>query len=203
LSSDVRIDEQAAKWKQVGKPVIVGEQGNTGMNWDPASAVRMRIRAWTALFQEIGLIFWNTSWSKAGMFGGHYSPDQGANIYLGPEERGYIRVLQSFASHLDANVHMTPIAVTSTSLIRGYGLFSKDVGAVYLQHAASHTTPAQDAQISFDFSSMSHPWLLGEWIDPATGNVLSRVQLLARPLTLPVPQFTIDLAFLAKSDPVR
>jgi len=63
-----------------GKPVIVGEQGNAGMNWDPRSAVRMRIRAWTALFREIGLVFWNTSESKAAMFGGHYSPGKGAKI---------------------------------------------------------------------------------------------------------------------------
>lgn len=201
LSSDLRVQEQAAKWKQPGKHVMVGEQGNSGMNWDSSSAVRMRIRAWTALFQEISLIFWNTSWSKDGMFGGRYTPGEGANIYVGPEERGYIRVLQSFASQLDVNVNMAPVAVISTTPIRSYGLFSKNVGAVYLQHAASHTTPAQQAEISFDFSSMSPLRLVGEWIDPATGNVLSRVKIWPRQLTLSVPAFNVDIAFLVAPQP--
>jgi len=201
LSSDLRVQEQAAKWKRAGKPVIVGEQGNSGMNWDPGSAVRMRIRSWTAVFQEISLIFWNTSWSKAGMFGGHYTPGQGANIYLGPEERKYVQVLQGFASKLDANVRMSPVAITSPTLVHSYGLFSKDVGAVYLQHAASHTTPAQGAKLSFDFSSMSHPRLIGEWIDPATGEVLSRVKISPRQLTLSVPSFNVDISLLVTSQP--
>jgi hypothetical protein len=201
LSSDLRVQEQAAKWKRAGKPVIVGEQGNSGMNWDPGSAVRMRIRSWTALFQEIGLVFWNTSWSKAGMFGGRYTPGEGANIYIGPEERSYIRVLQDFASRLDSNVQMAPVPLTSTTLIRSYGLFSKDVGAVYLQHAESHTTSAQGAKLSFDFSSISQPRLLGEWIDPATGEVLSRVKILPRQLTLSVPSFNVDIALLVAAQP--
>lgn len=196
LSSDLRVQEQAAKWKRAGKPVIVGEQGNSGMNWDPGSAVRMRIRSWTALFQEISLIFWNTSWSKAGMFGGHYTPGAGANIYLGPEERKYIQILQDYASKLDANVRMVPVAITSPGLVRSYGLFSKNVGAVYLQHAASHTTPAQDVKLSFDFSSMSPKQLRGEWIDPATGSVQSEVKILPRPQTLSVPSFNVDIALL-------
>lgn len=196
LSSDVRVQEQAETWKRAGKPVIVGEQGNSGMNWDPGSAVRMRIRAWTALFQEISLIFWNTSWSKAGMFGGHYTPGEGANIYLGPEERKYIQVLQAYASNLDANVRMVPVAITSPSPVRSYGLFSKDIGAVYLQHAASHTTPAQGVRLSFDFSSMSHAELRGAWIDPATGSVLSRVKILPQQTTLSVPSFNVDIGLL-------
>ncbi len=196
LSSDVRVQEQAAKWKRAGKPVVVGEQGNAGMNWDPGSAVRMRIRSWTALFQEISLIFWNTSWSKEGMFGGRYTPGEGANIYLGPEERKYIQVLQAFASKLDVNIRMMPVAITSPSLVHSYGLFSKDVGAVYLQHAASRTIPGQEVSLSFDFSTMSHGRFTGEWIDPATGVVLSRVTILPRQVTLPVPSFKVDIALL-------
>jgi hypothetical protein len=136
LNSDLRWQQLASKWKQPGKPVIVAEQGNTGMNWDPRSAVRMRIRAWTALFQEISMIFWNTSQSKAAMFGGHYTAGTGANIYLGPEERGYIRVLQDFASHLDGDVRMAQVTLSSPSLVRGNGLVSSNAAGVYLQHAA-------------------------------------------------------------------
>jgi hypothetical protein len=179
----------------------VGEQGNSGMNWDPSSAVRMRIRSWTALFQEISLIFWNTSWSKEGMFGGRYTPGEGANIYLGPEERKYIQVLQAYASKLDANVRMVPVTITSPTLVRSYGLFSKEVGAVYLHHAGSHTTPAQGVRLGFDFSSMSHTQLTGEWIDPATGSVLSRVKILPQQTTLSVPSFNVDIALMVAPQP--
>jgi len=194
LSADLRWQQLASKWKQPGKPVIVGEQGNVGMNWDPRSAVRMRIRAWTALFQEIALVFWNTSNSKAAMFGGHYTPETGANIYLGPEERGYIRVLQDFASRLDAGVRMSPVSVSSASLVRGYALVSTSSAAFYLQHAANHTTPVENAEISFDFSPFGRQTSIGEWVDPATGAVLSRVQVSPRLAKLQVPPFKVDVA---------
>jgi len=55
------VGERHREWKKFGKPVIVGEQGNVaskeemqsadiGGAWDAKSALRMRIRNWTALF---------------------------------------------------------------------------------------------------------------------------------------------------------
>lgn len=196
LNSDLRWSQLANRWKEMGKPVIVGEQGNAGMNWDPRSAVRMRIRAWTALFQEISLVFWNTSESKAAMFGGHYTPGTGANIYLGPEERGYIRVLQDFASSLDAGVRMAPVSLSSPSLVRGYGLVSTKVAGIYLQHAANHTIPVENAEVSFDFSPLGHQRLIGEWVDPASGVVISRLGIPSQLANLKVPRFKVDLALL-------
>jgi Domain of unknown function (DUF5060) len=198
LNSDLRWQQLAAKWKQYGKPVIVGEQGNVGMNWDPRSPVRMRIRAWTSLFQEISVIFWNTSESKAAMFGGHYTPGTGANIYLGPEERGYIQVLQDFASHLDSRVRMAPVSLSCPTLVRGYALVSLSLAGFYLQHASSHTTPAENAVLSFDFSPLGHQRLTGDWIDPATGAVLSHVHVSPGLAKLQVPPFKIDLALLVR-----
>ncbi len=186
LQSDLRVQQLAAKWKQAGKPVIVGEQGNTGMNWDPLSAVRMRIRTWTALFQEISLIFWNTSWSKAGMNLGRYVPGQVSNIYLGPEERGYIRVLQDFASRLDAGVRMAPVKISSSSAVRTYGLISSSGVAAYLHHVENHATPVDNAEIGFDFPSNARAGLVGEWIDPATGAVVARLKIPPGPHTLKV-----------------
>ena len=196
LNTDVRWSQLAGKWKQFGKPVIVDEQGNTGMNWDPGSAVRMRIRAWTALFQEISLIFWNTSWRKAGMFGGHYTPGTAANIYLGSEERSYVRVLQEFASHLDTGIRVTSVSLSPPEVVRGYGLVSKNVAGLYLQHAANHTTLLENAKVSFDLSPLGRQPLIGEWIDPATGTVLSRVNLPTRLNEVRVPPFKIDLVLL-------
>jgi len=196
LSSDLRWSQLAGGWKRFGKPVIVGEQGNAGMNWDPRSAVRTRIRTWTALFQEISLVFWNTSESKAAMFGGHYTPGNGANIYLGPEERGYVRVLQDFASRLDSNIHMAPVSVNPPGAVRAYGLASTNVAGFYLQHATTHDNPAQDAELSFDFSPLGHRQLNGEWIDPATGRVVGRVKVPSSLAKLPAPPFKVDLALL-------
>jgi uncharacterized protein DUF5060 len=202
LQSDRRVQEVATSWKQAGKPVIVGEQGNTGMNWDPLSGQRMRIRTWTALFQEISFVFWNTSWSKAGMHGGRYSPGEVANIYLGPEERGYIRVLQDFASRLDAGVRMMPVEVSLPNSIRGYGLLSSRVAAAYVHHFENHTTSTPDATITLELpgTAPSTHTLIGAWIDPASGAVIAHVQVPPGRQTLAVPPFTVDLALVVSSD---
>jgi len=201
LQSDLRVQQQAAKWKLAGKTVIVGEQGNTGMNWDPASGLRMRIRTWTALFNEISLIFWNTSWSKAGMHHGRYSPGRTANIYLGPEERGYIRGLQDFSSRLDPGVRIAPVEVSSPDAVRAYGLRSDLVAAVYLHHFTSHTSAVRDLRITLDLPrpAASTRELVGEWIEPSTGKILVRTRVSTGRQTLAVPPFTVDLALLISS----
>ncbi len=198
LDSDLRVQRAAAKWKRAGKPVIVGEQGNSGMNWDPRSGLRMRIRTWTTLFQEISFVFWNTSWSKAGVHYGRYSPGRVSNIYLGPEERGYIRTLQNFSSRLDSGVRMTSVEVSSPELVRAYGLVSSSVAAAYLHHFKDHTTAVSDQWITIDLPGVAHSTtkLLGEWIEPSTGNVLARAQLTPGRQKLDVPPFTVDLALL-------
>ncbi|MCC7355349.1 MAG: DUF5060 domain-containing protein, partial [Anaerolineae bacterium] len=198
--SDLRVRQLALKWKRAGKPVIVGEQGNSGMNWDPTSGPRMRIRTWAALFQEITFIFWNTSWSKYGMFQGRYTPGGAANIYLGPEERGYIRVLQNFSARLDADVRMAPVGVSLPRSVRAYGLRSDTVAAVYLHHFRDHSNAVRGLTITLDVpgGDRSKP-LTGEWLDPSTGNVLGRVSLSAGHQTLAVPSFSIDLALLVTS----
>lgn len=191
LQSDLRVQEQAVLWKDAGKPVMVGEQGNRGNNWDPRSATRMRIRAWTALFEEISLIFWNTSWSKAGARG---------NIYLGSEERGYVRVLQDFAARLDPDVRLTAVQVASPQPIRAYGLSSPHVAAVYLHHAADRNTPVDGARVTLDLPVAKQPAaLVGEWIDPSTGKRLMRNVLRGGRQTLQVPAFGVDMALLVES----
>jgi hypothetical protein len=196
LESDWRVHQRAAAWKAAGKPVIVGEQGNTGMNWDPRSATRMRVRTWTALFHDIALVFWNTSWSKAGMFGGHYTPGATANIYLGEEERGYIRALTAFSRRLDADARVVPVE-SSTPDVRVYGLRSAAVAAVYLHHVRDHKTDARDVHITLDLpaAATAEP-LVAEWIEPATGAVRALVPVAPGRQTLAVPPFSVDLALL-------
>jgi Domain of unknown function (DUF5060) len=201
LQSDLRVVEQASEWKAAGKPVIVGEQGNTGMNWDPLSGQRMRIRAWTALFQEISFVFWNTSWSKAGMHGGRYNAGQVANIYLGPEERSYVRVLNDFSDGLDADVRMFSVKSSSPDSVRAYGLFSNVSAGVYLHRFNNHTSTVHRTKITIELPRSDKPTkeLIGEWIEPSTGRVLTRVRLLLGKQILEVPPFSVDLALLISS----
>ena len=201
-TSDLRVFEEARTWKAAGKPVIVGEQGNTGMNWDPQSGRRMRLRTWTALFQEIGLVFWNTSWSKAGMFYGQSNTTgAAANIYLGPEERGYIRVLHDFSARLDAGVRMSAVENSLPDAVRGYALRSDTVAAAYLHHFADHASTVGGLHITMEFPphGTAGGELAGEWIDPSTGSVVETVRLHPGRQTVNVPPFTIDLALLATS----
>jgi len=165
------------------------------MNWDPSSALRMRIRAWTALFQEIGLIFWNTSWSKAGMNGGRYTPGA-ANIYLGPEERNYIRILSDFSSHLDPGVKIAPASVRGGT-VRAYALQSSRLSAGYLHHYGDHTAPATGVEIKLPLPQ-GRP-LAAQWIDPATGKVLKRASLQSVDETLRAPPFSVDITLLVYS----
>ncbi len=194
--SDLVVQQEASKWKAAGKPVIVGEHGNTGMNWDPRSAVRMRIRTWTALFQEIGFVFWNTAWSKFGMYHGHYAPGQVANIYLGPEERGYIRALHDFSEQLDATVAMAPIAVQAPVTVRGYGLTSDNVIAAYFVNGANHNATINGAVVDIPTKGA----MTGEWIDPATGRTIAPATLQRGQSRLQAPPFTIDLALILKPE---
>lgn len=201
LESDLRVQRLANAWKQPGKPVIVGEHGNTGMNWDPTSALRMRVRLWTALFYEIGLVFWNTSWSKAGVNQGRYTPGATANIYLGPEERSYTRVLGEFSARLDANIRMAPVTVSEPDRVRAYGLRSDMVAAVYLHHVEDHTTPIRGLTIALELPGEpgSRETLVGEWVEPATGKMLAHVLAAPGRQTLEAPPFAVDLALLMRS----
>jgi hypothetical protein len=192
--SDLKVVQRAAKWKEAGKPVIVGEQGNSGWNWDPLSALRMRIRTWTALFQEISLVFWNTSWAKDG----HHVPSGSANIYLGPQERGYIRVLRDFSLRLDPDVRITSVEISAPAQARAYGLRSERMAAAYVHHFDNHKVSLAGVRITLDIPGGKRVAgrLTAEWIDPASGRVLARAPVHPGRQTLPAPPFTVDLALL-------
>ena len=153
------------------------------------------------MFQEISLVFWNTSWSKAGMHGGRYKTGQVANIYLGPEERSYIRVLQDFSGRLDPGVRTVSVESSSPDSVRAYGLFSNLTAGVYLHHFNNHSSAVHRTKITIEFSPVKRPTkeLFGEWIEPSTGRMLTRVRLLPGRQTLAVPPFTVDLALLITS----
>jgi len=182
LESDRVTWQKMQTWKSAGKPVIVGEQGNTGQNWDERSGLRMRIRTWTAFFAEGTIIFWNSSFAK------DYRSAGAANIYLGPEERGYLSVLQSFTKGFDARARI--VAPTTSGPVRVYALRGPRSYAAYLHAYTDHTTPTDGVRI------LVNPATKGQavWTDPATGVVVKRALVRPGKQTLVVPPFVTDIA---------
>ncbi len=184
LESDRVTWEKIGRWKRSGKPVIVGEQGNTGQNWDARSGVRMRLRGWTAFFAEGVLIFWNAGFAK------DYKNASAANIYLGPEERGYLRVLQDFTRGFDPRATVAELKVSDPSRVRGYALRGPAAYAAYLHAYTDHTNATKGIRVTIDPSVDG----AATWFSPATGQVLGTQPVAAGSQTLAVPPFTIDVA---------
>jgi len=194
LESDRVTATRAKSWKQHGKPVVVGEQGNhidknkpvppgVGGVWDDRSALRMRIRNWTALFNEIAFIFWDTSYARDG---------HNMNLWLGPQERQYVRAMQDFASRLGKDVQMQTVAVSQSNVVRGYALASERTAGVYLHHFQDHMNQVRDVRVSLEVANAAK----GYWYAPADASILRVVDVSKGSNSLEVPPFTIDIALL-------
>lgn len=162
---------------------MFGEQGNSVANWDTLSALRMRIRSWAAFFQEGTLIFWNTSYSKS------YASPYAANIYLGPQERGYIKSLHDFISTADAGVVSAPIVTLNSSQVRGYGLRSSKVILGYFHHFDNHSSPVS---ASFKYR-LFRPGTI-YWINPSDNSVIDSSSVSYGDQVITSPPFTVDMA---------
>jgi len=194
LESDKVTASRARNWREFHKPVIVGEQGNhinkkkpvpagVGGVWDDRSALRMRVRNWTALFNEIAFVFWNTSYARDGHF---------MNIWLGPKEREYVRVMQDFACRLDGDVSMQPVDISEPEAVRAYALASKQRAGVYLHHFQNHTDPVENLQVALTVAEKTK----GYWYAPADASVIKTIDLTQGLNQLKVPPFTVDIALL-------
>ena len=198
LKSDAETTARAEKWKKHNKPVVVGEQGNwidrknppapgVGGVWDNRSALRMRIRNWTAFFNEIAFVFWNTSYARDG---------HNMNIWLGPKEREYVRAMQDFAYRLDKDVVVVPVEVSRPHAVRAYALASKERAGVYLHHFEDHQKPMRGASITFDVPKKAE----GYWYSPENAAILQTVELTEGSNTIEVPEFMVDIALLITPD---
>ena len=217
LTSDQASAGRARSTKRFGKPVVYGEQGNGGGKpelipqgiggvWDPGSARRMRVRLWSAFFHEISFVFWETSYARDG----HHM-----NIWLGPEERQYVRALQDFAHRLDPGIKMVPVPLAGPQAreVRAYGLRSEKRAAVYLHHGAC----AQCAKARAAGQPVHHHWdhyrglvedlrvtldvpqaagARGYWYDPRTAAILATIDVAQGQQIHTAPPFAIDLALL-------
>ncbi|MBI2297333.1 MAG: DUF5060 domain-containing protein [Armatimonadetes bacterium] len=196
--SDTDTAGRARGWKAQNKPVIVGEQGNwvagdkprpvgVGGVWDAGSARRMRIRLWTSLFNEISLVFWNTSYARDG---------HNMNLWIGPQERSYVHALQDFSARLDALVKPAEVQVSEPAQVRAYGLASDRRAAVYLHHFADHDEPAQGVTVSLTVPAACH----GYWYVPETAAIVGRFDAPAGAGQFVAPPFRVDLALLLTPD---
>jgi hypothetical protein len=216
LNSDRVTADRARRAKAPGKPVVFGEQGNGGGRpelipqgiggvWDPGSARRMRVRLWTAFFEEVALVFWETSYAKDG----HHM-----NEWIGPEERQYVHALQDFACRLDAGIRPCDVKLVPAEAVdnvRAYGLRSAQRAAVYLHHGGC--TQCRKARATGE--RVEHHWdhdrgavgglsvevdiprrATGYWYDPRTAEILAEVDASAGKQRFAVPAFSIDLALL-------
>ena len=190
--SDARTWALITAWKAAGKPVIVGEQGNSGQNWDERSAVRMRLRTWTAFFAEGALIFWNTTTTKEYRSGA-------ANIYLGPEERRYLRVLQSFTQGFDRRAQIAAVASTGPPGLRAYALAAPSEYAAYLHASQNHASATGGVRLNVRLSKRG----TALWIDPASGKRLGRRAVRAGAQSLAAPPFSTDIALKIHFGPNR
>ena len=201
LGADMQIVSAAAGWKKFGKPVIVGEAGNTagrwtpekpwppgvGGVWDPGSAQRMRLRNWTGLFNEVSFIFWNTSGSKDAHF---------MNLWLGPKEREYVRAMQDFAYSLGSGLKMVAVKVSDPASVRAWALANDRRAGVYLHHFKDHASPAHGVTVALDVPRAAKAY----WYSTVDAAILGKADAPAGRQTFTAPDFTVDLALLITPD---
>ena len=190
LRSDLRTVDRLSVEKPYNKPVIFGEQGNAIANWDTLSAERMRIRSWTAFFAEGMFIFWNTTYIK-----NYYQPVS-ANIYLGPQERGYIRALQNYTATADSGIRPISFFVSNSHQVRSYGLKSSKIIMGYFHHYTSHTN-----YVTTSFTYRMHQPGTLYWLNPADNTVIDSAKLAYGTQKITSPQFNIDVAMLIVLSP--
>lgn len=203
LLSDIDTATRAAVWKSHGKPVIVAEHGNyvdpetfrngnagpgVGGTWDPDSGTRMRIRTWTAFFSEISFVFWHTGYARDGHF---------MNIWLGPEERQYIRSLASFTDHFGPDTTVEPGDVSSKESVRAYVLSSSEAVGAYLHHHADHETPVLGCEVVVNVLTDATAY----WYEPATATVVDTIPVTPGRRLLTAPPFAVDIALLITAGP--
>lgn len=186
--SDTRTSNQIKKYSSFNKPIVFAEQGNSTVNYDSSSGVRMRIRSWTAFFEEGILIFWNQSDSIN--FTAKIFP---ANLYIGEEERKYINILQSLTSSFPTNSKKVHYDLNPNG-VRGYGLLSESVSGAYFYHYASPFTSTK-----FEVNLSTHGGKY-KWVDPSTGVVLGSGICTNMNCKLESPEFKTDIAVFIIKD---
>lgn len=186
--SDTKTAQHINQYESYAKPVVIAEQGNKDSNYDSTSAIRMRIRTWTAFFEEGIILFWNESSSKNIKSG----PYPNANIYLGEMERSYTRVLQNYSKSFPLNSNKIKYSLENFG-VRGYGLTSDNVNAGYFYH---YSAPLYFTRFSLRIFTKNGGEL--QWVNPGTGNVIQKTLCPPGYCFIYSPLFNTDISFYLK-----
>ena len=184
FSFDQDFIEYVTPLKKWGKPILIGEYGLRSANWSLISALQLRLVTWSAFFNEVGLCFWNTSWDK------NLKTEGASNIYLGKQERSFIKVLSDFTKEVAGDAKIAAISVNKPTAVRVSALSSRTGYFAYLHAFTNHQSRTNDITITIE------PQLIGiaTWIEPSTGRVLATAKVSAGRQTLTVPPFLTDVA---------
>ena len=177
-----RYDVNAVKKVHPNKPMILGEVGNKKPvgNYDPE---RYRILLWSAFFNQVSVLFWNTSYTKdyhAGL----------SNMYIGTEERQISSIHAKFIADFDPASRPLRTALEPSGEMRAYVLGTNQEIGAYLLHATSHTATLSGGKMTLE---IPQDHMHGEWLDPRTGVVLASFMVGPGPQKLAIPDFTVDL----------
>jgi len=138
------------------------------------------------------------------------------NLWIGPEERQYVKVLQDFSKKLERDTKPTWMIVDGPQAaeVHHYVMKSNRRLAAYFHHVtceecrrkqlsrAEHRWDHDRGEVKGLTVSLQAPAAgTGYWIDPRNGSVLGRFAADASERrTYAVPPFTVDLALLVLED---
>jgi hypothetical protein len=186
--------------QNANKPLINGEAGMYMPSYNNYASGHYRDILWTDNMNQCSAIFWNSSALKFI----NAAPGTYSNMYIGPQERLESTVFSNFISGFDPaaqplSVRLSPTG--STAPFTAYVLGSPiDIGGYF--HSTANADPSSvNTSISGATVTLSIPasGMSGQWIDPATGNVLRSFNPSPGQQTLSIPSLILDIALRIRS----
>lgn len=165
-------------WK---KAIMISEWGFEKQNQFIGSADIMRKFTWLGLFKGMGIIFWNTGY-------GYYENQFNGNIYLGPIERNYLKVVQNFLPQLNYPIKANCQYLETNNLL-SCSLENNEYYLIYLLKS-NEKKPILDNKLPLEINK---PGLM-EIINPKNGEVLESKNLNKDVGEIVLPIFADDLA---------
>ncbi len=161
------------------KAKIISEFGFANENYFAGSADLLRKTAWILTMQKIGLVTWNTGH-------GYFESETNGNIYVGPEERTYLKNLTDFLPKLSATA-VSEQKIDEENNVMMYGLKDDSYEIFYL--------------IKLDVLNEPKEFLLNakfdgkiQFVDPRSGKVLEDDLIYKDQKAISLPTFADDIA---------
>lgn len=178
--------------------IIISELGFKDANYSSGSAITsssadlMRKMAWIFAFQKVGVVFWNTGTTL-------FQNTDNANIYLGPQERLYLKKLQEFLPKTQTS-WQSNFQITKDFQFAIYSLKNEQSKLFYLLNLAknnygsknSHQVPLEISGLKIDEANAIDKTL--KFIDPSTNLVIKTIIVSKDTAFINLPNFEEDLA---------